>query len=121
MSFLQKLQSAAADAVGRDADRWRLPLERVRGKTDFDGLERVSTQTILDLLEIPQRHRRAGLYRRLARVMTELGWRATRVRDLNGRGFREQVRGFCREASHLHRCRSGGPQAASRAKGQVDE
>jgi len=117
MSFLRKLEMAAVEAIARDADPWRLPLERVRGKTDFDGLERVSTQTVLDLLEIPQRHRRAGLYRRLARIMTELGWRATRVRDLNGRGFREQLRGFCREASHLHRSRSGGP----RAKGPVDE
>jgi hypothetical protein len=34
---------------------------------------RVSSQTLLDLLEIPQSQRRAGLFRRLARVMTELG------------------------------------------------
>jgi len=98
MSFLQKLQVVAAEAVARDADPWRLRLERVRGRIDFDRFERVSSQTLLDLLEVPQRHRRAGVYRRLARVMTELGWRATRVRDLNGRGFKEQLRGFCRQA-----------------------
>src|SRR5580704_4758570 len=28
-------------------------LERVRGKIDWDGLERVSSQTMLDLLEVP--------------------------------------------------------------------
>jgi hypothetical protein len=97
LSFLGKLKAARA-AVAPDADPWLLRLQRVRGKIDFDGLERVSSQTLLDLLEVPQSRRRAGLSRRLARVMTELGWRATRVRDLNGRGFREQLRGFCREA-----------------------
>jgi hypothetical protein len=28
---------------------WRLRLERVRGTTGFDGLERISTQTLLDI------------------------------------------------------------------------
>jgi hypothetical protein len=32
----------------------------------------------------------------VARLMAELGWTAVRVRDLNGRGFREQVRGYVR-------------------------
>ena len=73
-----------------------LPLERVRGKVEFDGHERVSSQTLLDLLEVPQRSRTAGTYRHLAKLMTELGWRAVRVRDLNGRGFREQIRGYVR-------------------------
>src|SRR5271156_5730241 len=91
MSWLHRLENAQVSAVPRDIDLWHLPLSRVSGKVDFDGLERVSSQTLMDLLEVPQRHRRAGAYRRLARVMTELGWRATRVRDLNGRGFREQL------------------------------
>jgi hypothetical protein len=44
-----------------------LPLRRARGKVEFDGLERVSSQTILDMLEVPQRSRTAGTYRRLAK------------------------------------------------------
>ena len=32
----------------------------MRGKVEYDGLERVSSQTLLDLLEVPQRDRRAG-------------------------------------------------------------
>jgi len=100
-SFLRKLQAAQTEAAARDTDPWSFRLERVRGTVDYDGVERVSSQTLLDLLEIQQRQRRAGLYRRLARVMTELGWRATRVRDLNGRGFKEQLRGFCRTAPLL--------------------
>lgn len=71
----------------------------MRGKVDFyDSLERISTQTLLDLLDVPQRDRAAGTFRRLARAMTELGWTAVRVRDLTRGGYKEQVRGYCRDA-----------------------
>jgi hypothetical protein len=40
-----------------------LPLRLVRGKLEFDGLERVSSQTILDMLEVPQRSRTASYSR----------------------------------------------------------
>ena len=72
--------------------------QRVRGKVEFDGMERVSTQTLLDVLEIPQRSRTAGTYRRLAKLMAELGWTAVRVRDLTRGGYKEQVRGYVRHA-----------------------
>lgn len=96
MSFLAKLKAAQAETDAHDADPWRLRLERVRGKVDFDGLERVSTQTLLDALEMPQRSRTAGAYRRLAKLMAELGWTAVRVRDLTRGGYKEQVRGYVR-------------------------
>ncbi len=96
MSFLAKLRAAEAEALTQDVDPWRLRLERVRGKVDFDGLERVSTQTVLDALEIPQRERTAGVYRHLAKLMSELGWTAVRVRDLTRGGYKEQVRGYVR-------------------------
>jgi hypothetical protein len=51
-------EEAAKAAAAESADPWRLTLERVRGKIDFfDGLERISSQTLLDLLEVPQRSR----------------------------------------------------------------
>ena len=102
MSWLSKLQEAKVEMVARNGDPWRLPLERVRGKIDFDGRERVTSQKILDLLEIPQRSRRAPVFRRVAKLMAELGWTAVRVRDLTRGGYKEQVRGYCRDA----RCRS---------------
>src|SRR3954451_8747377 len=71
---------------------------RVRGKVEFDGLERVSCQTLLDLLVVPQRSRTAGTYRRLAKLMAQLGWTAVRVRDLTQGGYKEQVRGYVRNA-----------------------
>jgi hypothetical protein len=91
-------EEAAKSAAAEHVDPWRLTLERVRGKVDFfDRLERISSQTLLDLLEIPQPHRTAGTYRRLSKIMGELGWVAVRVRDLTRGGYKEQVRGYCRE------------------------
>jgi len=80
------------------ADPWRLRLERLRGKVEFDGQERLSSQTVLDVLEVPQRSRTAGTYRRLAKLMGELGWTAVRVRDLTRGGYKEQVRGYVRDS-----------------------
>jgi len=97
ISFLEKLHEAQA-RVAVPVDPWRLRLERVSGKIDYDGLERVGSQTLLDLLEVPQRNRTAGTFRRLAKVMAELGWTAVRVRELTRGGYKEQVRGYCRDA-----------------------
>jgi hypothetical protein len=97
MSWLGKFKQAQAEIASRNIDPWRLPLERVRGKIDFDGVERLTTQTVFDILEIPQRSRGAGACRRLAKLMTQLGWTAVRVRGLTRGGYLEQVRGYCRE------------------------
>ena len=97
VSFLEKLRAAQAE-VAKPIDPWRLRLERVRGTTGFDGLERISTQTLMDILEVPQRQRTAGSYRQLAKVMTELGWSPIRLRDFARGGYLEQVRGYVRNA-----------------------
>jgi len=97
MSLLGKLQEARAE-LDVPADPWLAPLQRVRGKVEFDGVERVSSQHLLDVLEVPQRSRTAGTYRRLARLMAGLGWTAVRVRGLTRGGYLEQVRGYCRDA-----------------------
>src|SRR5262245_55029623 len=102
LTFKDRMHEAAKSAAAETVDPWRLTLARVRGKVDFyDRLERVSSQTLLDLLEVPQRNRTAGTYRRLSKVMTELGWAPVRVRDLTRGGYKEQVRGYCREAHNL--------------------
>jgi hypothetical protein len=97
VALLEKLRNAAI-AAEQAADPWLAPLQRFRGKVDGDGLERVSTQTLLDILDVPQRSRTAGTFRRLARLMAELGWTAVRVRDLTRGGYLEQVRGYVRDA-----------------------
>jgi len=94
---LGQLRKVEAELAARDADPWRLPLERLRGKVGDDGIERVTTQTVFDVLEIPQRNRSASTCRRLAKLMTQLGWTAVRVRGLTRDGYREQVRGYARD------------------------
>lgn len=96
------MKAAAVELeAAQHVDPWRLRLEHVHGSTGFDGLERISTQTLLDILEVPQRQRTAGSYRHLASVMAELSWTAVRVRDFNGRGFKEQIRGYVRDPNSL--------------------
>jgi hypothetical protein len=97
MSFLRKLKIARAEAVARDADLWHLPLQRLHGQIGDDGIERVTTQAVLDVLQVPQRSRRAGTYRRLSKLMAECGWTAVRVRGMTRGAYLEQVRGYCRE------------------------
>ena len=68
MSLLGRLRAASL-AVEQPADPWLAPLQRVHGKVEFDGLERVSSQTLLDMLEVPQRCRTAGTFRRLSKLI----------------------------------------------------
>ena len=96
VSFLRRLEKAKAEALAQRVDPWRTRLEHVRGQIGDDGMERLTTQLLLDILEIPQRSRRAGTYRRLAKLMSELGWAAVRVRGITRGGYLEQVRGDCR-------------------------
>jgi hypothetical protein len=96
VSFIERMKACEAEAA-KPVHPWRLRLERARGTTGFDGLERISTQTLMDILEVPQRKRTAGAYRHLAKVMAELGWRAVRVRDFTRGGYKEQVRGYVRD------------------------
>jgi hypothetical protein len=98
MSFIEMLREAKAKAQAHAADPWRLPLERVRGKVGDDNVERIATQALFDLLEVPQRSRSAAACRRLARLMRELGWTSMKARGLTQAGYRDQVRGYAREA-----------------------
>jgi len=99
MSLLSKLGEAQAALVARRSDHpWKLSLERVRGTVDYDGIERVSTQKLLDLLEVPMNRRNTATYRALSKLMAELGWTPVRVRDLTRGGYKEQVRGYARDA-----------------------
>ena len=57
------------------------------GKIGEDGIERVTAQTVFDILEVPQSSRGAGTCRRLVKLMTELGWNAVRVRGRTRDGY----------------------------------
>jgi len=97
MAWLSELKKLQAEGAARNIDPWRVRLERVRGQVGDDGIERISTQAVFDHLEVLQRSRGAGAARRLAKIMRELGWTPVRVRDLTRGGYKEQVRGYCRD------------------------
>jgi hypothetical protein len=97
VSFVEMLRQQKAEALARSADPWRLPLERLRGKIGEDGIERISTQAVFNLLEVSQGSRGSGASRRLAKLMRELGWTPIKARGLNQAGFRDQIRGYARE------------------------
>jgi hypothetical protein len=100
-SFLENLKAGREAVRARNADPWRLRLEGVRGKIGDDAIERVSTQSVLDLLEVPQRRRDAGACRRLATLMRELGWHPIKARGLTPTGVRDQIRGWARDKKSL--------------------
>ena len=94
-SFVALIREAEA-RLTEPVDLWLVRLERVRGEVGDDGIERISTQTLFDHLEVFQRSRGAGACRRLAQVMRDFGWTPVRVRDFTRGGYKEQVRGYCR-------------------------
>src|SRR5215218_9303322 len=94
---MSRMQQTRDEFAARTADPWRVRLERLRGRVDPDGVERVTTQDVFDTLEVAQRDRTTPSCRRLAVVMRELGWTALRVRGLTRGGYLEQVRGYCRD------------------------
>jgi hypothetical protein len=97
VDFLKKTRDEMRAQSNQPSDPWRLRLEGVRGKTWDDAAERISTQSLWDFLEVPQRSRNAGAARRLAKIMRELGWTPIKARGLTpGGGFADQVRGYAR-------------------------
>jgi hypothetical protein len=101
MAFLKELRQSREEVRARNSDPWRLRLEGVRGKVGDDGIERVSTQALLDFLEVGQRGRTAGACRRLAKLMRELGWHPIKARGLTPTGLRDQIRGYARDKKGL--------------------
>ncbi|HEY6383969.1 MAG TPA: hypothetical protein VIY07_19445 [Pseudolabrys sp.] len=68
-------------------DPWLLRLEGPKGKKWDDGIERISTQSVFAILEVPYRFRTAGACRRLSKLMRDLGWSPIKARGLTPGGF----------------------------------
>ena len=98
MSFISSLKKSRETVQARK-DPWHIRLEGLRGKKWDDGIERISTQTVFDILEVPHRSRGAGAARRLAKLMRDLGWSPIKARGINPGGFRDQVRGYARDTT----------------------
>lgn len=96
MSFISLLKEAQKKAQATK-DPWHLRLEGIRGKKWDDDIERIGTQTVFEILEVPHRTRTTGACRRLATLMRELGWHPIKARGLTQGGFRDQIRGYARD------------------------
>jgi hypothetical protein len=97
MSFVSRLKNSSEHVRAQRANPWQIRPESVRGKIGDDGVERISTHTLLDILEVPMRSRTAPACRRLAKIMRELGWVQIKARGLTPGGFKDQVRGYARD------------------------
>jgi hypothetical protein len=90
MSFITELRQTREQACKATKDPWLLRLEGLKGKKWDDGIERISTQTVFDILEVPHHSRTAGACRRLSKLMRELGWNPIKARGLTPGGFRDR-------------------------------
>ena len=69
MSFIGSLKLAQEQVRKTAKDPWHLRLQGLRGKIGDDQIERVSSQSIFEYLDVPQRSRAAGACRRLSKLM----------------------------------------------------
>lgn len=99
MAFIEALRASRDKAREAAKDPWLAHLQNLKGKVWEDKVERIATQAVFDYLDVPQGIRTAQTCRRLAKIMTELGWTPIRARGLNRSGYRDQVRGWARDRS----------------------
>jgi hypothetical protein len=96
LSMIERMHRVRDEIAARDSDPWMTRLQQLRGQLGNDGVERVTVQMALDVLEVPPRHRSSSAYRRLNRLLAELGWTPLRVRTLGAGGHKDRLRGFAR-------------------------
>lgn len=99
MAYIDVLRASRDRAFEASNDPWRIRLEKLKGRVWEDQIERIASQAIFDHLDVAPRMRTAQACRRLAKIMTELGWTPIRARGLNHSGYRDQVRGWARDRS----------------------
>jgi hypothetical protein len=96
-SFLRVLRDGAEQARRSTAEHpWTARLRKLKGRVGGDGVERISTNDVFDVLEVPMRRRPSETVR-LSRLMRTLGWQPIRARGLNPGSYRDRVRGYARE------------------------
>jgi hypothetical protein len=96
-SFLRVLRDGAEQARKSIAEHpWTTRLRKLKGRVGGDGVERIATNDVFDILELPMRRRPSETVR-LSRLMRTLGWLPIRARGLNPGSYRDRVRGYARE------------------------
>ncbi|WP_298426220.1 hypothetical protein [Rhodoblastus sp.] len=103
MSYAEQLRRAAQQPPPPDPPDplkpWRDKIRDLRGVTGPDGVERITTRSILDILEVPKLERHT-FTRQIAPVLLSLGWKRSKVwrerKGPGGRVRRVRVRGYAR-------------------------
>jgi hypothetical protein len=87
-SWIERLYQARAELSERRSDPWRGVLERALPR----NIMSISTNALLDLLDVPPT---TGNARRLAKTMRAMGWVGLKSRRLMPGGFRDTtIRGW---------------------------
>jgi hypothetical protein len=94
---LQRTQREAQSKLQDTDDLWLDTLAAVNGELSKDGTEYITSQLLLEILQVPLNERTAGTYRHIAGLMVSLGWQPVRVFGLNARGSMDQIRGYARD------------------------
>jgi hypothetical protein len=93
-SFLARLRAARANI--KPLDPWANTLRSVKGNVGTDGVSRIATEAIFDVLGLPRLQRTPEAGKRIRTIMVELGWTAVRARHVTSRGRASRVRGYAR-------------------------
>ena len=93
-SFVERLRVTRQNTAPPDA--WTAPLRNIRGDVGYDGVVRISTDRVFELMDIPRLKRTPEAAKRLKLLMVELGWTPVRARCAMSRGRASRVRGYAR-------------------------
>ena len=92
--FITRLR-AARSAI-KPSDPWADDLQKVRGQAGGDGVSRIATEAIFDVLDLPPYQRTPEAGKRVKSIMLDLGWTPVRARHAISRGRAARVRGYAR-------------------------
>ena len=93
-SFVERLRVARKTKT--PSDPWTALLRNIRGDVGHDGVERVVTDRVFELMDIPRLKRTPEAAKRLKLLMLDLGWTPVRSRQVTSRGRASRVRGYAR-------------------------
>ena len=94
-SFVERLRVTRLTQT--PADPWTSLIQlRVRGQIGHDGVERISTDRVFELLEISRLMRTPEASKRLKILMLMMNWTPIRARCVTSRGGASRVRGYAR-------------------------
>lgn len=93
-SFIARLR--AARSTIKPSDPWADTLRSIKGKIGTDGVNRIATDAIFDVLDLPRLQRTPEAGKRIKTIMLAFGWTAVRSRHVTSRGRAARVRGYAR-------------------------